>query len=288
MVGARCGGWPSATKLCQSSIGGPVLVDPVSQMRPRQEVDLVLRLAGRGLSQAEIARRTGIPRGTLGGWLRGAVPLRHRDPIPGGRFCSSCGHRQHDAERLDEGAYSYLLGMYLGDGHIARFPRASCLRVTLDARYPGIIGECVRSIRTVVPTNAVSVIRCRPHRCVKVQVYSRQWPCLLPQHGSGRKHERSIVLAPWQRRITHASPEMLIRGLIHSDGCRFINRVRHGDKVYAYPRYSFSNRSREIHSIFAEHLALLGIEWRWSNGHTISVSRRPSVARLDAFVGPKR
>ena len=79
-----------------------------------------------------------------------------------------------------------------------------------------------------------------------------------------------------------------IRGLIHSDGCRFLNRVRHGEKVYVYPRYMFSNRSRQIHGIFAEHLDLLGIAWRWSNDHTISIARRDSVAKLDAFVGPKR
>jgi transcriptional regulator with XRE-family HTH domain len=242
----------------------------VSKVRSREEVERVLRLAGDGLSQAEIARQTGIPRLTISGWVRGQVP------------------RLRDVAALDGDAYSYLLGMYLGDGYIARFPRASCLRITLDASYPGIIDECVRAFRTVLPANAVSVIRCRPHNCVKVQAYSQRWPGLLPQHGAGRKHARSIELADWQRAITHEHPEMLIRGLIHSDGCRFLNRVRHGEKVYVYPRYMFSNRSRQIHGIFTEHLDLLGIEWRWSNGHTISIARRESVARLDAFVGPKR
>ena len=110
----------------------------------------------------------------------------------------------------------------------------------------------------------------------------------MPQHGPGLKHARAIELAGWQRDLTHAFPERLIRGLIHSDGCRVINRVRHGEKVYAYPRYTFSNRSLQIHGIFTEHLDLLGIEWRWSNGHTLSVARRASVARLDEFVGPQR
>jgi hypothetical protein len=36
-----------------------------------------------------------------------------------------------------------------------------------------------------------------------------------------------------------------------------------------------------------EHVLALA-EWRWSNGHTISIARRGSVAKLDAFVGPKR
>jgi len=50
----------------------------------------------------------------------------------------------------------------------------------------------------------------------------------------------------------------------------------------------FSNRSRDIHAIFSDHLNQLGIAWRWSSDHTISIARREAVARLDAFVGPKR
>jgi transcriptional regulator with XRE-family HTH domain len=85
----------------------------VSKVRSREEVERVLRLAGDGTSQAEIARQTGIPRLTISGWVRGKVP------------------RPRDVPALDGDAYSYLLGMYLGDGYIARFPRASCLRITL-------------------------------------------------------------------------------------------------------------------------------------------------------------
>ena len=139
-----------------------------------------------------------------------------------------------------------------------------------------------------MPLNRVTVYRRRPDNVVHVGCYSQRWPVLLPQHGPDLKHTRSVELEDWQRVITHEHPELLIRGLIHSDGCRFLNRVRHGEKVHAYPRYMFSNRSRQIHAIFTEHLDLLGIEWRWSNDHTISVARRDSVARLDAFVGPKR
>jgi transcriptional regulator with XRE-family HTH domain len=245
-------------------------------MRSREEVEEVLDLAAQGLNQPEIARRTGIPRLTVSGWLRGKLPGRHETPRVDGRAT------------LNGPAYSYLLGMYLGDGHLTHFARTLRLQIYLDSRYPGIIGECVRAIRRLMPLNRVTVYRRRPDNVVHVGCYSQRWRSLLPQHGPGLKHARSIELAGWQRAITHEHPEMLVRGLIHSDGCRFLNRVRHGEKVYVYPRYMFSNRSRQIHGIFTEHLDLLGIQWRWSNGHTISIARRESVARLDAFVGPKR
>jgi hypothetical protein len=99
------------------------------------------------------------------------------------------------------------------------------LRIFFDARYPGIIGECIRSIRAVRPDNRVSAARRVPSRCVVVESWSTRWPELLPQHGAGPKHERRISLAAWQREITFAHPERLIRGLLHSDGSRFVNRV---------------------------------------------------------------
>jgi transcriptional regulator with XRE-family HTH domain len=103
-----------------------------------------------------------------------------------------------------------------------------------------------------------------------------------------RKHERSIVLAAWQYAITRRQPEALIRGLIHSDGCRYMNRIRHASRSYVYPSYSFANVSSDIKQIFCEHLDLLDIEWRRNDPKEIVITRRASVAKLDEFVGPKR
>jgi hypothetical protein len=95
-----------------------------------------------------------------------------------------------------------------------------------------------------------------------------------------------------QRELTHAHPKELLRGLIHSDGCRTINRFKTklpSGRVaeYEYPRYFFSNLSADIRGIFCEHCELLGIRWTQSNSRNISVSHRKSVALLDEFIGPK-
>ena len=48
--------------------------------------------------------------------------------------------------------YSYLLGIYLGDGTLSRLPaRRLPLRIVMDIRYPGIIAECVAAMRAVMP-----------------------------------------------------------------------------------------------------------------------------------------
>ena len=121
-----------------------------------------------------------------------------------------------------------------------------------------------------------------------VQSYSKQWPWLLPQHGVGRKHGRRIALFDWQQRIVDAHPEQLLRGLIHSDGCRAINRICGRRGTYEYPRYEFSNRSQDIRRIFCDTCDALGVDWRSMRRDVISIARRASVAKLDAFIGPKR
>jgi hypothetical protein len=69
---------------------------------------------------------------------------------------------------------------------------------------------------------------------------------------------------------------------------RFVATQRIGGKAYRYSRYSFSNRSDDIRAIFCDHLDLLGIGWTRPNAFQIAIDRRAEVAKLDAFVGPKR
>jgi hypothetical protein len=111
----------------------------------------------------------------------------------------------------------------------------------------------------------------------------------LPQHGPGRKHERKIELVPWQEAIVEREPEQFIRGLVHSDGCRVMNRVCVNGKDYAYPRYFFSQVSKDIQELFCRSLRQLGIDYTFSGrrGRENSIARRESVARLDSFVGRK-
>jgi hypothetical protein len=114
----------------------------------------------------------------------------------------------------------------------------------------------------------------------------------FPQHGPGRKHLRQISLVVWQRELTHARPGALIRGLIHSDGCRAINRFKTklpSGRVaeYSYVRYFFSNLSEDIRNIFREHCELLGVRVTRCSHRNLTVSHRDSVAILEEIVGPK-
>lgn len=119
----------------------------------------------------------------------------------------------------------------------------------------------------------------------------KHWVCLFPQHGPGRKHQRSISLEPWQLEIVDAFPADFLRGLFHSDGARVRNwatRMVNGEKKrYDYPRWQFSNRSEDIHALCTRALDLLEIPWRRSSAMHLSVSRRDAVARLDELIGSR-
>jgi hypothetical protein len=251
-------------------------------MRRPEDVERVRVLAGAGLNNCAIARLTGIPRGTVRDWVRGKTRVARS-----GGGCPQCGHAAHDFGRLPAAAYSYLLGIYLGDGTISKAPKGVfVLRIVQDTRYPRIIGEIKRAVEAVMPRNRVHVMRRGVHNCVEIASRSKSWPCLFPQHGAGRKHERTIELQAWQWGYIWQEPGMFLRGLLHSDGCRVSNRVWGGK--YAYPRYFFSNESTDIQQLFREACDLIGIEYRNNRHNSISVARRASVALLDEIVGPKR
>ncbi len=95
------------------------------------------------------------------------------------------------------------------------------------------------------------------------------------------------MLADWQRNAADRHPWNVLKGLIHSDGCRSTNSIKHPKKIYVYPRYTFSNRSADIRGIFCEYCDRVGVRWRQMNEFNISVARRDSVALMDRYIGPK-
>ena len=192
----------------------------------------------------------------------------------------------------DAPSYSHLLGLYLGDGHLARHPRTYRLVITCDLAYPALVEACRASIASTGLPRRVRTHADSERRCVRVVADSKRWPEAFPQHGPGRKHNRKIELAPWQRVIVDRFPQEFLRGLLHSDGCRTINcfktRLPSGRVAeYAYPRWFFSNRSDDIRGLFCEYCERLGIRWTQSNPRNISIAHRASVALVDSFVPVK-
>lgn len=172
--------------------------------------------------------------------------------------------------------------MYLGDGCISRSGRSWNLRITCGTRYPAIIARCREAIDAVMPRQRAGVVK-KKGNSVDVYLYSNHWPCLLPQHGPGRKHNRMIALEPWQQEIVDKETEEFVLGVIHSDGCRVVANDRGVTSI----RYHFTNHSEDILGLFTTALDRLGIHWRRSTKYVVSIYRKADTARMDEFIGPK-
>ncbi len=246
-----------------------------------------LALLSQGRSLNSVSKQTGISRYAIRSWQT------RIEPVSRATECPRCERVPRPPENAV--AYAYLLGLYLGDGCISAQPQRGgyALRIACADAWPGLITACRDAMRDVRPMNSVCVIACQG--CVMVTSYSRHWPCLFPQHGPGRKHERPIVLEAWQRQIVDAYPWEFLRGLVHSDGCRITNwttRTAGGERRrYEYPRYFFTNTSTDILRLCTDTLDKVGVEWRPSRqsrrAQSVSVARRASVALMDRHIGPK-
>ncbi|MFF5083047.1 helix-turn-helix domain-containing protein [Actinoplanes sp. NPDC000266] len=247
-------------------------------MHPSHLREEALRLHADGVPFSEIYRRLGLSRNTVACWLYG----RGRRAIKIDNRCPRCDRPIRKID--DPPAYAYLLGQYLGDGHLLMTQRVPLLTITCDLRYPGLIHEVSHAMEAC---GAKTVGYQERVGCMSVRAHWTHWPCLFPQHGPGMKHLREIALADWQQEVVDSRPERFLRGLFHSDGSRFINTIERKGKKYAYPRYQFVNESRDIMRLCRQSLDQLDISWRMSRHNTLSVARREAVARLDEFIGPK-
>jgi hypothetical protein len=250
---------------------------------PLSTVEAALQLHAEGVNLLQISKRLGVSRAAVREWIANPERKRERLASAGEHLNGRCSLRE-SAPRPE---YAYLLGQYLGDGCISAGPRGVFkLRIAMCDDYPAIRERCMAAMEAVLPNNKAGYAQ--GAGCKDVYIHSKHWPCLLPQHGPGRKHERLIALESWQQEIVDAHPQEFLTGLIHSDGNRSINTIRKkSGKVYEYPRYFFTNKSEDIRRIFCTTCDTLGVHWHQNNWNNISIARSDDVAYLDQFIGPK-
>jgi hypothetical protein len=249
----------------------------------------VLDACRNGIPYPESSQTFGVPRGTIAYWVHLDRAERGKSAPPRPSSCPLC-----DGLPIDRASYSYLLGQYLGDGHIISKRKQHHLSIYCCDGWPGVLAEVEAAMLAVMP--AYRIGRHQKPGCTEVKSYSMHWKCLFPQHGPGMKHARRIALHSWQQQLVAEHPWPLIRGLIHSDGCRVVNwttsRLADGStRRYEYPRYIFTNKSDDVRRIYSTALDAVGVEWRVSkrgpDPYHVSVARRASVALMDEHIGAK-
>lgn len=247
-------------------------------MRNKKEFDSVIELKEEGKNNSEISRITKIPRGTVKDWINN--PPKH---FTGNISKSSLKDEVINNKELHP-IYSYLLGLYLGDGYINKCERTFRMRIALDKKYIKLNEYAVDNMKKLFIENKVGIVNYENY--INISVYNSQIPNLFPQHGKGVKHSRDVSLKKWQKDISIS--EELIKGLIHSDGCFYKETIKN---KYIYERYVFSNKSEDLHEIFQNLCEELDIDFDFQNkgdgSSNTRIAKKESVEKLKNIIGTK-
>jgi hypothetical protein len=106
----------------------------------------VLELKAMGWTDRGVSAATGVPVNTIRSRRNHGLPRRGKRAPRVGDYCRLCGQEEHDFAALPRETYSYLLGIYLGDGWLTANGPSWMLRVALDEAYPGIVVSCCDAI----------------------------------------------------------------------------------------------------------------------------------------------
>jgi hypothetical protein len=133
-------------------------------MHPREAVDRALDLCTQGRTTREVARLVAVPETTVAHWRRGDRRVKADR--------TACPRR---SEHALAHSYPYLLGTYLGDGHITVGRRAvQDLSIFCADAWPAVMDEVSAAMGEALGTGV-----CRVQRigCVEVKSYSKHWTC---------------------------------------------------------------------------------------------------------------
>ena len=119
---------------------------------------------------------------------------------------------------------SYVIGLALGDGNLSNpNGRATRLRITCDKKYPLLIKRIIKTLRSLLPQNKVSIVD-KKESCLDVSVYSNHLEKILGWKAKGgSKFYQNISIPSWVKENEKYKINCL-RGLIETDGCIYTDR----------------------------------------------------------------
>jgi DNA-binding transcriptional regulator WhiA len=254
-------------------------------MRTLEDFNKALELKKEGFNNSEISRQLDIPRRTIIDWVSGKIKLNESSKEKRKNF------NPLDYLKDKKEAYSYILGLYLGDGYINKTEKSWRIRFFLDYKYDKLNDFATEELQKVFPNNKINILN---HKNTKGNSsYITLYTCsvliekLFPQIGKGKKHERKIELTDWQKEIIDY--KFLLKGLFHSDGSYY--KQTNSNSFY----YNFSNLSKDIIEIFCECCNKINVECKFCHTlvrgkkkYTANVRKQQFVEKLHGIIGDKK
>ena len=211
------------------------------QRKTEQEVREIVRLHKDGISQNKIHKILGFDRTTIRQILKDPEDYIKKS-IP-----------EFNLDNIDRQSYAFILGVYLGDGCISKThkPNVLRLRIALDVKYKKLNEEVISELKILFPNNKISYnVVGETNGCI-ISLYSTNLLTLFPQHDTGKKHERPIILEDWQREIIDEYNVEFLKGLIYTDGSFYYSGK--------YEYCNFTNKSMDIMNLCSESMKKLNI-----------------------------
>lgn len=254
-----------------------------------QEIyETVMKMLSNGYKISEIAKQTGINRSSISNWKQRSgrikIETKETNEIKEDKFFSNFIESLTPNKKLD---YSYILGVYLGDGCIYKHKDKNyrTLTITSDKKYADLndytiqcftrfFGKAPRVVdRTLYGRgNAIDIIYSHKHLDL-----------VFPHCGRGHKHDRKIELSPWQESII--DPVQLLRGLFMSDGSFYIDSQCNKMKI------GFSNKSKDIISIAEKYLDIVDVYYRTNTSksgmYRLNITKKNDVEKMVNMMGTK-
>ena len=175
------------------------------------------------------------------------------------------------------------LGILFGDGHLSEYqvsvatsrktdmPHAHFTKALLERLF-GVRGTLIER-----PDHGVVVLVFSSKNMVKY-IAGLGMPV-------GNKLHSGLSVPAWVRRKS-SWQRALLRGLFDTDGCVFVDRHRHKDRIYQYISLSFTSYSPVLLLGIAELLKNCGLAPTHAPGnHAVFLRRREDVARYFQVIG---
>lgn len=254
-------------------------------MRSKEEYEKVIELHKKGINNVQISKITNIPRPTVVGWVNGKINVsKNKKNV---EFDPEKYIKDNNLEK----EYSYILGLYLGDGYISKQSRTFKMRICLDIKYDNLNLFAIQKLSTLFPNNKPHVLKLKNKitnlfNQIILSIHNNNLNLLFPQYGVGKKHLREIKLTKWQTDIIDY--KYLLLGFFHSDGCYYYNKT---SKSFSY---SFTNFSTDIINIYKQcceknNLSFFVTKANAKNGikYQVVVGRKKDVEIFNNIFGTK-
>jgi DNA-binding transcriptional regulator WhiA len=148
---------------------------------------------------------------------------------------------------------AYIIGVAMGDGNLSRpNKRATRLRITCDAAYPGIENDICIALNLLFPKNKVSKVNGPRDTYFNISVYSNALDIYMPwKVGKGSKFKQNVRVPGWIFR-DNMYISACLRGLIQTDGSVYSDR--------GYKMVNFTNNILDLATDVKSMMEILGYQ----------------------------